>query len=406
MGVSGDTGTEGPLSGLRVIELGTLIAGPFAGRLLADMGAEVIKVEPPGKPDPMRDWGRGRYKEKTLWWPVQSRNKKLVTLDLKKEGGRALLLRLVERSDAIVENFRPSTLERWSLGFERLREANRAVILVRVSGFGQTGPYSDRAGYASVAEAMGGLRFVNGFPGQPPPRAGISLGDSLAAMFAVQGLLAAVYRRAATGTGQVVDVSLMESCFAMLESIVPEYDRLGQVRGPSGTGLRGLAPSNLFRSQDGKWVVIAANQDTVFRRLCTAMGRLDLIENERFSAHSARAENQDEIEGIVAEWASAHDASEIDALLNEAGVVCGPVYSVADIFEDPHYGARDMLVDHDDPEVGKFVGPGVVPKFSDTPGAVRWPGPWEPGAHNRDVWGGLVGLSDQEIDELVSEGVL
>jgi formyl-CoA transferase len=192
----------------------------------------------------------------------------------------------------------------------------------------------------------------------------------------------------------------------MLESIVPEYDRLGQVREPSGTGLRGLAPSNLFRSKDGKWVVIAANQDTVFRRLCTAMGRLDLIENERFSAHSARAENQDEIEGIVAEWASAHDASEIDALLNEAGVVCGPVYSVADIFEDPHYGARDMLVDHDDSEVGKFVGPGVVPKFSDTPGAVRWPGPWEPGAHNRDVWGGLVGLSDQEIDELVSEGVL
>ncbi|MQB00395.1 MAG: CoA transferase [Actinobacteria bacterium] len=402
----GDTGTAGPLAGLRVIELGTLIAGPFAGKLLADMGAEVIKVEPPGKPDPMRDWGRGHYKGRALWWPVQSRNKKLVTLDLKKQGGPALLLRLAERSDAIVENFRPGTLESWNLGFDRLREANRAMILVRVSGYGQSGPYSDRAGYASVAEAMGGLRFINGFPGQPPPRSGISLGDSLAAMFAVQGLLAAVYRRAATGTGQVVDVSLMESCFAMLESIVPEYDRLGQVREPSGTGLRGLAPSNLFRSKDGKWVVIAANQDTVFRRLCTAMGRPDLIQDERFSTHSARAENQDDIEGIVADWAAAHDAREIDAVLNEAGVVCGPVYSVADIFEDPQYRARDMLVDHDDPETGRFVGPGVVPKFSDTPGAVRWSGEWEPGVHNRDVWGGLVGLSDQEIDELVSEGVL
>jgi formyl-CoA transferase len=398
----------GPLAGLRVLELGMLLAGPFTGRLLGDMGAEVIKVEPPGKPDPLREWGKARYRGRSLWWGVQSRNKKCVTLDLRRERGQELLLELVKRSDVLVENFRPGTLEKWNLGWERLREANPALILCRVSGYGQTGPYAPRAGFASVAEAMGGIRHINGFPGEPPPRMHISLGDSLAGMFAAQGILAALYRRDALGgeTGQVVDVSLVESCFALLESTVPEYDRLGIVRGPGGTGLRGVAPSNIFKSRDGKWVVIAANADNVFRRLCEAMGQPELADDARFSTHLARGENQEELEGIVAEWAARHDAAEIDHVLNDAGVICGPIYTIADIFEDEHFRAREMLVEHVDPEFGPYIGPGIVPKFSETPGAVRWSAPWEHGSHNREVYGELLGLGDDELRELGEEGVL
>jgi formyl-CoA transferase len=398
----------GALAGVRVVELGMLLAGPFTGRLLGDMGAEVIKVEPPGKPDPLREWGKARYRGRSLWWGVQSRNKKCVTLDLRRERGQALLLELVKQSDVLVENFRPGTLEKWNLGWERLREANPGLVLCRVSGYGQTGPYAPRAGFASVAEAMGGIRYINGFPGEPPPRMHISLGDSLAGMFAAQGILAALYRRDALGgeTGQVVDVSLLESCFALLESTVPEYDRLGIVRGPGGTGLKGVAPSNIFKSRDGKWVVIAANADNVFRRLCEAMGEPDLADDERFSTHLARGDNQEELEGIVAAWAGRHDAAEIDRVLNDAGVICGPIYTIADIFEDEHFRAREMLVEHVDPEFGPYVGPGIVPKFSETPGAVRWSAPWEHGSHNREVYGELLGLGDDELRELAEEGVL
>ena len=403
-----EAGGAGPLAGVRVIELGMLLAGPFTGRLLGDMGAEIIKVEPPGKPDPLRDWGHHRYQGHSLWWPVQSRNKKCVTLNLRTEKGQDLLLELVARSDVLVENFRPGTLEKWNLGFERLSEVNPGIVLARVSGYGQTGPYAERAGFASVAEAMGGLRYINGFPDQPPPRAGISLGDSLAAMFAAQGILAALYWRDALGggRGQVIDVSLMESCFALLESAVPEYDRLGKIREPAGTGLKGVAPSNIFKSKDGKWVVIAANQDNVFRRLCEAMGQPELADDPRFSSHLARGENQEEIEGIVARWAEGRSASEIDRVLNEAGVVCGPIYTIADIFEDPQYRAREMLVEHEDPDFGTYTGPGIIPKFSETPGAVRWSATWEEGSHNEDVYGGLLGLSGEELSELRSEGVL
>ncbi|HET9213289.1 MAG TPA: CoA transferase [Gaiellaceae bacterium] len=398
----------GPLAGIRVLELGMLLAGPFTGRLLGDMGAEIIKVEPPGKPDPLREWGKARYKGRSLWWGVQSRNKKCVTLDLRTEKGQELLLALAERSDVLVENFRPGTLERWNLGWERLQEANPGLVLCRVSGYGQTGPYAPRAGFASVAEAMGGLRHLNGFPGEPPPRVHLSLGDSLAGMFAVQGILAALYRRDALGggRGQVVDVSLLESCFALLESTVPEYDRLGIVRGPGGTGLKGVAPSNIFRSRDGKWMVIAANADNVFRRLCAAMGKPELADDERFATHLARGDHQEEIEGIVAEWAGGLDAAEIDDVLNEAGVICGPIYTIADIFEDEHFRAREMLVEHEDPEFGTYIGPGIVPKFSDTPGAVRWSATWEHGSHNGEVFGGLLGLSDEALADLRAEGVV
>ena len=403
-----ETAGPGPLAGLRVIELGTLLAGPFAGRLLGDMGAEVIKVEAPGKPDPLREWGQARYQGRTLMWPVQARNKKCVTLDLRTARGQELLLELVRVAEVLTENFRPGTLERWGLGYERLSEINPGLVLARISGYGQTGPYAGRAGFASVAEAMGGLRHINGFPGEAPPRTGVSLGDSLAAMFAVQGILAALYHRDVLGggRGQVVDVSLMEASFAMLESTVPEYDRLGIVREPTGTNLSGIAPSNIFKSRDDLWMVIAANNDNLFRRLCDAMGRPELADDTRFATHAARGENQVEIEGIVADWARERDAAEIDRVLNEAGVVCGPIYTVAEIFRDPQYAAREMLVEHVDPEFGPYVGPGIVPKFSETPGAVRWSGTWEHGSHNEEVYCGLLGLSDAELGRLREDGVV
>jgi formyl-CoA transferase len=400
--------TVGPLGGVRIVELGQLLAGSFTGRLLGDMGADIIKVEAPGKPDPTREWGKARYHGRSLWWPVQSRNKKCITLDLGHQRGQELLLELVKACDALVENFRPGTLEKWNIGYEQLSEANPRIVVARISGYGQTGPYAKRAGFASVSEAMGGLRYLNGFPGQPPPRMHISLGDSLAGMFAVQGIVSALYWRDALGgeVGQLVDVSLMEASFALLESTVPEYDRLGIVRGPQGTNLKGIAPSNIFKSADDKWVVIAANADNVFRRLCDAMGKPELADDPRYATHLARGDNQDELEGLVARWAGRHAAKEIDEILNTAGVICGPIYTIAEIFEDPQYQARDMLLRHEDPEFGEYVGPGIVPKLSRTPGSVRWSATWQEGSHNREIYGGLLGLSDDEIDALSEEGVL
>jgi formyl-CoA transferase len=403
-----DTSGPGPLAGVRVVELGMLLAGPFTGRLLGDMGAEIIKVEPPGQPDPLREWGKARYQGRSLWWPVQSRNKKCITLNLRAERGQRLLLDLVKHADVLTENFRPGTLERWNLAPEQLWEANPRLVVARISGYGQTGPYAPRAGFASVSEAMGGIRYVNGFPGEPPPRMHISLGDSLAGMYAAQGILAALYKRDALGfgRGQVIDVSLLEASFSLLESTVPEYDRLGIVRGPGGTGLKGVAPSNIFKSADDKWVVIAANADNVFRRLCEAMGQSELADDPRFSTHLARGDNQEEIERIVADWAGARDASEIDRVLNEAGVICGPIYTIADIFEDEHYKARDMLLEHEDPEFGTYVGPGLVPKFSETPSALRWSAPWQEGSHNADIYGSLLGLSHEELASLREQDVI
>jgi crotonobetainyl-CoA:carnitine CoA-transferase CaiB-like acyl-CoA transferase len=402
------TNGPGPLAGVRVVELGMLLAGPFTGRLLGDMGAEVIKIEPPGQPDPLREWGKARYQGRSLWWPVQSRNKKCVTLNLRAEQGQKLLLDLVKHADALTENFRPGTLERWNLGPEQLWEANPKLVIARISGYGQTGPYAPRAGFASVSEAMGGIRHINGFPGEPPPRLHISLGDSLAGMYAAQGILAALYKRDSLGfgRGQVIDVSLLESSFSLLESTVTEYDRLGIIRGPGGTGLKGVAPSNIFKSSDDKWIVIAANADNVFRRLCEAMGRPELADDPRFSSHLARGDHQEEIERIVADWARARDAAEIDRVLNDAGVICGPIYTIADIFEDEHFRSRDMLLEHDDPEFGRYLGPGLVPKFSETPSEVRWSGPWQEGSHNAEVYCDLLGLSRRDLADLREQGVI
>jgi formyl-CoA transferase len=398
---------QGPLLGVRVIELGILLAGPFVGRILGDFGAEIIKVEAPERGDTLRDWGAGHVNGRGLWWPVQSRNKKLVTLNLRVEEGQDLLRRLAAESDVLVENFRPGTLERWNLSPEQLWEVNPGLIIARVSGYGQYGPYAKRAGFASAGEAMGGLRYINGHPGQAPPRLGISLGDSLAAMFAAQGVLMALYHRDARGgKGQVIDASIMESCFSLLESMVPDYDRLGHIREPSGTRLDGIAPSNVYLSKDDKWVVIAANAENLWERLCKVMEREDLLTDPRFATHRARGENQDELDAIVADWARQRTATEIDQVLNEAGVVCGPVYSIADIFKDPQYAAREAIITMKDPEIGELRAPAVHPKLSATPGAAAWTGPWPMGAHNSEIYGGLLGLSDADIEGLRERGVV
>ena len=397
----------GPLDGIRVIEVGTLISGPFAGRLLGDLGAEVIKIEPPGQPDPLRTWGQAELDGHHFFWTVHARNKKAATLNLRGAKGRELFLDLVERSDIIVENFRPGTLEKWGLGYDVLRERNRGIILVRVSGYGQTGPEAGKAGYASVAEAASGLRHLNGFPGGPPPRLALSLGDSLAGMFAVQGALAALYRRTITGEGQVVDAALTESCLAIQESTIPDYDVGGVVRGPSGTRLEGIAPSNIYRTADGSWVVIAANQDTVFRRLCTAMGRAELATDDRFANHVARGRSQDELDKIIGDWASQRQPGDIISTLSEAGVISGPINTVAEVVEDPQLRARGMIAEHWDERVQRTVlGPGVVPVLSETPGTIRNAGPARPGQHNDDVYIGLLGKTAAELDALRAEEVI
>jgi formyl-CoA transferase len=397
----------GPLDGIRVIEVGTLISGPFAGRLLGDMGAEVIKIEPPGAPDPLRTWGQAELDGHHFFWTVHARNKKAVTLNLREARGRDLFLDLVEHSDVIVENFRPGTLEKWGLGYDVLRERNRGIILVRVSGYGQTGPEAKKAGYASVAEAASGLRHMNGFPGGPPPRLALSLGDSLAGMFAAQGALAALYRRTVTGEGQIVDAALTESCLAVQESTIPDYDIGGVVRGPSGTRLEGIAPSNIYRSADGSWVVIAANQDTVFRRLCAAMGQPELADDDRFVNHVARGRNQDEIDKIIGDWAAVRDPTDIISTLSDAGVISGPINTVAEVVTDPQLVSRGMIADHWDERIGRNVkGPGVVPVLSESPGTIRSAGSSRPGQHNTEIYADLLGLPGEEIADLESKGVL
>ncbi|MBI3213690.1 MAG: CoA transferase [Mycobacterium sp.] len=397
----------GALDGIRVIEVGTLISGPFAGRLLGDMGAEVVKIEPPGAPDPLRTWGQAELDGHHFFWTVHARNKKAITLNLREDKGRELFLELVEKSDIIVENFRPGTLEKWNLGYDVLRERNRGIILVRVSGYGQTGPEAGKAGYASVAEAASGLRHMNGFPGGPPPRLALSLGDSLAGMFAAQGALAALYRRTVTGEGQIVDTALTESCLAVQESTIPDYDIGGVVRGPSGTRLEGIAPSNIYRSADGSWVVIAANQDTVFRRLCAAMGQPELADDDRFVNHVARGRNQDELDKIIGDWAATRAPGDIIETLSAAGVISGPINTVAEVVTDPQLLSRGMIADHWDERIQRNVkGPGVVPVLSESPGTVRFAGSAQPGQHNAEVYTGLLGRTAEELATLHEEGVL
>jgi formyl-CoA transferase len=398
---------EGPLAGIRVLELGTLIAGPYATRLLSDFGAEVIKIEPPGRPDPMRDWGAAKLDGRSLWWPVQTRGKKLVTLDLRSPQGQELCRELARRSDILIENFRPGTMEKWGLGPDELHEVNPRLIYARISGYGQTGPYATRGGFASAGEALSGMRHLNGFPDGAPPRTGLSLGDSLSGMFTVIGVLAALHERESTsGEGQVIDASILESCFAMLESVAPEYHRLGAVRQPTGTALANNAPSNVYRSADGKWMVIAANSDSLFPRLCRAMGRPELARDARYATHDARGANMESLDEAIGAWADRHESGEIERLLEQAGVVCAPVNTIADVFEHPQVKAREMLVAVEDEELGEVLGPGIVPKLSRTPGRRRFTSQWEAGAANREILGELLGLDDGELEDLQRDHVI
>jgi len=398
----------GPLSRLRVVEIGQLLAGPFVGSRLADFGAEVIKVEPPGVGDPMRQWGHHAFEGTRLWWATLSRNKKSVTANLRDPRGQDLVRRLVAEADALIENFRPGQLERWGLGPEALHAINPRLVIVRVSGYGQTGPYADRPGFASVGEAMGGIRHINGFPDRAPPRFGISLGDTLTALFAFEGLMMALYWRDAGGggRGQVVDASIVESCFSMLESTLPEYDKLGVVRGRSGTGLSNIAPSNLYQSGDGDWIVIAANIDPMFRRLCQAMERAELATDPKYVDHVSRGTNGAELDALIGEWTRSLPTAEVMRRLDANGVVCGPIYTIADIVRDPHFQERGMVRRIPDPRFGELAVAGVAPKLSQTPGDIGWLGPGEPGAHNDEIWRGRLGLSEDELGRLRADGVI
>ncbi|MBA2344588.1 MAG: CoA transferase [Rubrobacter sp.] len=396
----------GPLDGVRVIEMGSLLAGPFCGQLLADFGAEVIKIEPPGKGDPMRQWGRNRKEGKTLWWPIIARNKKSVTLNLREEEGQNLARRLITGADVVVENFRPGTMERWGMGYEDLSEANPGLVMVRVSGYGQTGPYRDQAGFGSIGEAMGGIRHVTGFPDRPPPRVGISLGDSLAATFGALGAVTALFNREVRGgRGQVVDVGIYEAVLALMESTIPEYALAGNVRGRTGAILPFVAPSNTYPTEDGDYVVIGANADTVFGRFAKALGKPEWAEDERYATHNARGEHQEELDDMISAWTGERTADDVIEAMREASVPAGKLFTARDMMEDPHYEARGNVVTVDDPEIGPFPMQNVVPRLTETPGEVRWTGP-ALGQHNDEVMGEVLGLAEKEREGLRERGIV
>lgn len=396
----------GPLQGLRVVEMGQLLAGPFVGSRCADFGAEVIKVEAPGSGDPIRSWGRLQHEGKTLWWPIMARNKKSVSINLRAAEGQELARSLIAQADVLIENFKPGTLERWGMSPEQLHALNPGLVIVRVSGFGQTGPYAARPGFASVGEAMSGLRYINGYPDMPPPRYGISLGDTLTALFAFEGMMMALCHRDRNGgRGQVVDAAITESCFAMLESTVTEYSKAGEVRQPSGTGLAKIAPSNIYPARDGTYVVIAANVDAMFRRLTQAMGQPHLADDPRFVTHIARGENAELLDSMIATWSASLDVADLTARLEQFGVVFGPINSIAEVVQDPHFRERGMVRDHHDDDFGTITVPGVFPVLSETPGDIAWLGPQEVGAHNAEIYA-RIGLGEETIEDLKARGVI
>ena len=366
---------SGPLSDLVVVELGTLIAGPFCGQILGDFGAEVIKVEDPRVGDPMRQWGRSLPQGLSPWWPVIGRNKKSVGIDLRQPEGQALARTLIGQADVLIENFRPGAMEKWGLGYEALAAENPRLIMARVSGFGQTGPYAQRAGYGLIGEAMGGLRHVTGEPDRPPARAGISIGDSLAAMHAVMGITMALHARERTGRGQVIDAALYESVLAVMENLVTEYDLTGYVRERSGSILPGIAPSNVYPCANGEMILIGGNGDNVYARLTEAMGRADLKDDPKFVSHAARGENQRELDAIIAEWTSGFALPDLLALLEAKGIPSSRVFRAPDMLEDPQFAAREAIVSVEHPVFGPVKMQNAFPRMSATPGRVRWPGP-------------------------------
>lgn len=395
----------GPLADLVVIEMGTLIAGPFCGQILGDFGAEVIKIEDPRVGDPMRQWGRSLPKGLSPWWPVIGRNKKSVGLDLRKAEGQAIAKALIAKADIVIENFRPGAMEKWGLGYETLAATNPGLIMARVSGFGQTGPYSQRAGYGLIGEAMGGLRYVTGEPDRAPARAGISIGDSLAAMHSVMGILMALHHKERTGKGQVIDAALYESVLAVMENLVTEYDLTGYVRERSGSVLPGIAPSNAYPCANGEMILIGGNGDNVYARLTEAMGRPELKDDPKFVDHASRGAHQHELDGIIADWTSTFALDELLTLLEAKGIPASRVYRAPDMLEDPQFVARDAIVSVEHPVFGPVRMQNAFPRLSATPGRVRWPGP-ELGQHTAEVLAERAGVSAARLAKLKSAGVI
>jgi formyl-CoA transferase len=395
----------GALNDLRVVEMGVLLAGPFAGQLFADFGAEVIKLEPPGVGDPMREWGREKPHGRSLWWPVVARNKKSVTLNLREADGQQIARDLLAKSDLLIENFRPGTLERWNLAPEQLWEINPKLVVLRVTGFGQTGPMAPQPGYGAIGEAMGGLRYVIGEPDRMPARAGISIGDTLAATFGALGALMALHARERTGRGQVVDSAIYEAVLAVMESLVSEYDKGGYIRERTGPILPNVSPSNVYPTKDGMEILIAGNQDTVFRRLAEAMGRSELADDGRYATHTARGANQTELDDLIAEWTRSLTAAEVEGLMREYGVPHGKIYRAPEMLDDEHFKAREAIVRVAHNQFGDLAMQNTFPKLSATPGEIRWAGP-ELGEHTDAVLGGLLGRSADELSALRDAGVI
>jgi crotonobetainyl-CoA:carnitine CoA-transferase CaiB-like acyl-CoA transferase len=384
-----------PLAGYRVIELGQLLAGPFAGSLLAYFGAEVIKVEPPGGGDPLRNW-RVVKDGTSLWWRSLGRNKKCITLDLKTEKGRELVAQLIDGADVLIENFRPGVMEKWGLGPERFKPSNPGLVYTRISGYGQTGPYAHKPGFASVCEGISGFRYVNGFPDEAPVRPNLSIGDSIAGLHAAFGVALSLLSRQTSGQGQVVDIALYEAMFNLLEGVVPEFDGGGVIREPSGTTVTGIVPTNTYRCGDGKFVVIGGNGDSIFKRLMEAAGRTDMANDSRLANNAGRVEHEQDIDEAISTWCQNHNSIEILKTLEESRVPAGPIYNAEDMLADPHYNDRGLFEQVEiNGEPLKI--PGMIPKLSDTPGETEWPGP-EVGSHNDEVLGELLGL-DQEAQQ-------
>ncbi|WP_369411920.1 CaiB/BaiF CoA transferase family protein [Pacificimonas pallii] len=392
---------HGALRGLRLIEMGQLIAGPFCGQLMADHGAEVIKIEPPGTGDPMRGWGQGI----PLWWSVVARNKKCITVNLREAEGQDIVRRLAEKSDFLLENFRPGTMEKWSLGWESLHELNRRLIMIRVSGFGQTGPYAKRAGYGSIGEAMGGMRYLAGDPSTPPSRVGLSIGDSLAATYACLGAMMALHHRERTGEGQMVDAAIYEAVLAMMESTVAEFTVGGIIRERTGSILPGIAPSNIYPAKDGE-ILIGANQDSVWARMSQAMGKPELAADDRFRDHVSRGRNQAELDDMISAWTATFDTENLLGLLERAGVPAGRIYKAPDMLQDPQFLARDALQTVPHPEHENLVMQAPAPRLSATPGSIRWPGPPELGQHNEEILGELLGMDSAARADLSDRGII
>ncbi|WP_298254648.1 CaiB/BaiF CoA-transferase family protein [uncultured Arthrobacter sp.] len=393
-----DTPATGPLAGLRVVELGQLLAGPFCGQMLGDLGADVVKIEDPATGDPLRQWGRQLPQGQSLWWSVVGRNKRSVTLNLRDPECQELARTLIAGADIVIENFRPGTMERWGLGYPALAELNPGLIMVRVSGFGQDGPYSQRAGYGAIGEAMGGLRYVVGDPSTPPSRVGISIGDTLAALFATIGALAAVREREVSGRGQMVDSAIYEAVLGVMESLVPEWQVSGYQRERTGAILPNVAPSNVYPTADGTWMLIAANQDTVFARLATAIGRPELATDPRYATHGARGERQAELDALIGEYTSTQGAEALEATLGEHGVPAGKIFRPEDMLTDPQYLARESITEVDHPVLGPVAQQNVFPKLSRTTGSIRWPGP-ALGEHTQAVLA-EIGVDDARLASL------